>query len=107
MARIAELCLGVDNKTIKTAISLHGGGANVPGAEAKSLKAPTRGRLPWGKMVDYAMGWVRRIPEDFGGIVCVGEDEYEKYAMQETWVRFLGWKDPLEKGMATHSSIFA
>ena len=27
--------------------------------------------------------------------------------MQKTWVRFLGWKDPLEKGMATHSSILA
>ena len=27
--------------------------------------------------------------------------------MQETQVRFLGWKDPLEKKMATHSSIFA
>ena len=26
-------------------------------------------------------------------------------AMQETWVRFLGWEDPLEKGMVTHSSI--
>ena len=26
-------------------------------------------------------------------------------AMQETWVRSLGQKDPLEKGMATHSSI--
>ena len=26
-------------------------------------------------------------------------------AMQETWVRFLGQEDPLEKGMATHSSI--
>ena len=26
-------------------------------------------------------------------------------AMQETWVRSLGWKDPLEKGTATHSSI--
>ena len=25
-------------------------------------------------------------------------------AMQETWVRSLGWEDPLEKGMATHSS---
>ena len=25
-------------------------------------------------------------------------------AMQETWVQFLGWEDPLEKGMATHSS---
>ena len=28
-------------------------------------------------------------------------------AMQETWVRFLGQEDPLEKGMATHSSILA
>ena len=27
--------------------------------------------------------------------------------MQETWVRSLGWKDPLEKGKATHSSILA
>ena len=26
-------------------------------------------------------------------------------AMQETGVLFLGWKDPLEKGMATHSNI--
>ena len=28
-------------------------------------------------------------------------------AMQETWVRFLGRGDPLEKEMATHSSILA
>ena len=28
-------------------------------------------------------------------------------AMQETPVRSLGFKDPLEKGMATHSSILA
>ena len=27
--------------------------------------------------------------------------------MQETWVRSLAWEDPLEKGMATHSSILA
>ena len=26
-------------------------------------------------------------------------------AMRETWVLFLGWEDPLEKGMATHSNI--
>ena len=26
-------------------------------------------------------------------------------AMQDTWVPFLGWEDPLEEGMATHSSI--
>ena len=28
-------------------------------------------------------------------------------AMRETWVRSLGWKDPLEESMATHSSILA
>ena len=27
--------------------------------------------------------------------------------MRETWVRSLGWEDPLEKGRATHSSILA
>ena len=26
-------------------------------------------------------------------------------AMQENWVQFLGWEDPLEEGVATHSSI--
>ena len=28
-------------------------------------------------------------------------------AMPETWVQSLGWEDPLEKEMATHSSILA
>ena len=28
-------------------------------------------------------------------------------AMQETWVRSLGWEDSLQEGMATHSSILA
>ena len=28
-------------------------------------------------------------------------------AMQETWLQFLGWEDPLEKEMAIHSSILA
>ena len=28
-------------------------------------------------------------------------------AVQETWVQSLGWVDPLEKEMATHSSILA
>ena len=114
MARIAELCLrvagqgsgvssqgsgvrsqesGVSSQEsggrIKCVVSLHGGGANVPTAEAKSLKAPTRGRFPWGKMVDIAMGWTRRVPEDFDGIVCVGEDEYERYRAKHPHVMFL------------------
>ena len=28
-------------------------------------------------------------------------------AMQDTWVQSLGWEDPLEQEMATHSSILA
>ena len=29
------------------------------------------------------------------------------HAMQETWAQFLGWEDPFEKEMATHSNILA
>lgn len=90
MARIAELCIrtasGIGAKCV---VSLHGGGANVPDEEAKSLKAPTRGLFPWGKILDYAMGWIRRIPEDFGGIVCVGEDEYLSYKAHHLHVMYL------------------
>ena len=28
-------------------------------------------------------------------------------SMQEPWIQSLGWEDPLEEGMATHSSILA
>ena len=28
-------------------------------------------------------------------------------AVQETWVRSLGWEDPLKEGLATHSNILA
>ena len=90
MARIAELCLRTAERTgAKSAVSLHGGGALVPGAEAASLMAPTRGRLPWGKAPDIALRHVRRIPEDFGGIVCVGEDEADHWRPRHPHVLFL------------------
>ena len=31
----------------------------------------------------------------------------ESPTVQETWVQSLGWEDPVEKEMATHSSILA
>ena len=37
-----------------------------------------------------ALGSIKNLPE-----------------VQETWVQSLGWEDPLEKEMATHSSILA
>ena len=35
-------------------------------------------------------------------VICLPMQE-----TQEMWVRPLGWEDPLEEGMATHSSILA
>ena len=41
------------------------------------------------------------------GASLVAQTVKNLLAMQETWVRSLGREDPLEKGMATHSSILA
>ena len=37
----------------------------------------------------------------------MAQDVKSLLAVQETWVQPLGWEDPLEEGMATHSSILA
>jgi len=37
----------------------------------------------------------------------VAEMEKNLPAMWETWIQFLGWGDPLKKGMTTHSNILA
>ena len=41
------------------------------------------------------------------GIYLVAQSVKNLPAMWEIWVRSLGWEDPLEKGMATHSRILA
>ena len=41
------------------------------------------------------------------GLPWVAQTVKNLPAMQETWVRSLGWEDLLEKGMTTHSSILA
>ena len=43
----------------------------------------------------------------FSGSSLVAQMVKNLLAMWEIWVRSLGWEDPLEKGMATHSSILA
>ena len=42
---------------------------------------------------------------DLGETSLVAQMVKNLPAMHETWVGFLGWEDPLEKEMATHSSI--
>ena len=44
---------------------------------------------------------------DAFGVFLIAQLVKNLPAMRETPVRFLGWKDPLEKGKATHSSILA
>ena len=44
---------------------------------------------------------------DSTGAFLVAQLVKDLPAMQETRVQFLGWEDPLEKQMATHSSILA
>ena len=41
------------------------------------------------------------------GVFLVAQLVTNLPAMQEAWVQSLGWEDPLEKGMATHSNILA
>ena len=48
---------------------------------------------------------VARLPSSVASLVA--QTVKNLPAMQETWVQTLGWEDPLEKGVATHSNILA
>ena len=57
---------------------------------------PQRARLDW---VTKHRAFITGLPRWLSS--------KESAAKQETWVQFLGWEDPLEKDLATHSSILA
>ena len=44
-------------------------------------------------------------PPQYSWVSLVAQTVKNPHAMQETWVLSLGQEDPLEEGMATHSSI--
>ena len=56
------------------------------------------GRCP-GERVGYPLG--------YSWVCLVAQMVKNPLVMQETWVWSFGWKDPLEEGMETDSSIFA
>ena len=60
---------------------------------------------PWGHK-ELNMTEQLTLPWPFQGSL-VAQLVKNPPAMQETWVQSLGWEDPLEEGMATHSSILA
>jgi len=52
--------------------------------------------------------WTRdRLPTPVFLGFLVSQTVHNPPAMQENWVRSLGWEDPLEEGIATHSSVLA
>ena len=59
---------------------------------------PLWGRYP-GEVIDH--------PLQYSWASLVTQLVKNPPALWETWVRLLDWEDPLEKGMATHSSILA
>ena len=59
---------------------------------------PRSGRSP-GEGIDY--------PLQYSWASLMAQLVKNLPAMWETWVRSLGWEDPLEKGTATHSDILA
>ena len=59
---------------------------------------PGSGRSP-GERIGY--------PLQYSWASLVAQTVKNPPAKQETWVRSLDWKDPMEEGMATHSRILA
>ena len=65
-----------------------------------ACKAGDPGLIPgWGRSTEEGIGY----PMQYSWAFLVAQLVKNLPAMWETWVRFLDWEDPLEKGKATHS----
>ena len=62
-------------------------------------------RIMIAKMTKNLESKMEKMQESINKASLVAQRLKRLPAMQETWVRSLGWEDPLEKEMATHSSI--
>ena len=72
--------------------------------KAFACKAGDLGSIPGlGRSAGEGMGY----PLQYSWASLVAQLVKNLPAMWETWVRSLGWEDPLEKGKATHSNILA
>ena len=77
----------------------------------KKLKGKYRGPHPHQGTGVERQGQQLRASSKFPGMVpqasLVAQTVKNLPAVQETWVQSSGWEDPLEKEMATQSSILA
>ena len=73
--------------------------------QADSIPTELPGKCCWGRYLHLKRLWGNSPGSPLHFLVA--QTVKNLPAMQETWVRLLGEKDPLEKGIATHSSILA
>ena len=64
-------------------------------------------RIPWTEEPGQLQFMGSQVRHDLVPFLSHGSVDKEPPAMKETRVQFLDWEDPLEKEMATHSSISA
>ena len=78
-----------------------------PGSSAgkeSACNAGDPGLIPeLGRFLGEGIGY----PLQYSWALLMAQTVKNPPAMWETWVRFLGWEDSLEEGMATHSHIHA
>ena len=60
--------------------------------------------MGWGAVESVPRFASTPAPVGGGGASLIAQSVKNLPAMQETWVQFLGWKDPLEKEMTTQST---
>ena len=73
-----------------------------PGSSAGKESTCNAGLIPG---LGRSPGGGRGYPLQHSWAFLVAQTEENPPAMHETWVRSLDWEDPLEEGMASHSSV--
>ena len=83
-------------------VVIHTGFLSSSAGKESLCNAGDPGSIPWlGRSTGEGIGY----PLLYSWASLVAQLVKNPPAMQETWVRSLGWEDPLEKGKATHSSM--
>ena len=91
------------SQTGKITLPIGGFPSSLAGKEP-TCNAGDSGSIPGlGRSAGKGIGY----PLQYSWTSWVAQREKNPPAMRETWVQSLDWEDPLEKGMATHSSILA
>ena len=83
---------------------IYGGFPGSSAGKESACNAGDPGLIPWlGRSPGEGMGYLLQ----YSWASLVAQKVMNPSAMLETWVLSPGWEDPLEEGMATHSSILA